>query len=258
MRTKTLALSAVLAMLGTASVMAQTNVYSLNSVGYINVSLPAQCFSFVACPLICSPDNTLNTIANNASGNLTGCVVTVITGGINPTYASDTAATVGTNAKKGQTPNTNGWLADGTLALSPGMSCWWDNPTSSNMSLTFVGTVPQGSLTNTIVPGVNLISSIVPVSGDLCTNSVTALTGYTVGDTLYMYDPTNKFAVGVPGSIGGTYATTSVTTGKGHGAGYHNNWEPGDPTTFAASQGFYYINSANHNYVWVENFSVNP
>jgi hypothetical protein len=51
MRTKTLALSAVLGMLGSASLVAQNNVYSINAVGYINVTMPPG-YSIVTCPLI--------------------------------------------------------------------------------------------------------------------------------------------------------------------------------------------------------------
>jgi hypothetical protein len=264
MRTKTLALSALLTLVGSASVMAQaTNVYSLNAVGYVTVTIPANALSIIACPLQASPDNTLNTIMNNGNGTgsytgpLTGCSVTFVTAGENPSYSSDTAAVVGNNAKLGQTQNTNGWLEDGVLALNPGAACWFDNPTASPVTLTFVGQVPQGSLTNHIVPGYGLYSSAVPTSGDLESNSITALTGYTVGDDVYMYDPTNKYANSIAGSIGGTY-TTSVSTGKNKGTGYNNNWNPGDPTTYAPSQGFYYFNSTATTYTWVENFSINP
>jgi len=56
MRTKTLLLSGVVAALTSASLMAQ--VYSLNAVGYINVTIPPG-FSIVA--------NQLNTTNNNIS-----------------------------------------------------------------------------------------------------------------------------------------------------------------------------------------------
>src|SRR5947207_10303632 len=48
MRTKTLLLTAALAAAGAASAMAQ-NVYSVNAVGYANVSVPSG-FSMIACP----------------------------------------------------------------------------------------------------------------------------------------------------------------------------------------------------------------
>ncbi len=57
MRTKTLALSAILGALGTAAALAQsTNVYSINSVGYINTTFPASSYTILTCPLICGTD----------------------------------------------------------------------------------------------------------------------------------------------------------------------------------------------------------
>ena len=50
MRTKTMLLSALLGTLGSVSLMAQsTNVYSLNAVGYINVTVQPG-FNIVSCP----------------------------------------------------------------------------------------------------------------------------------------------------------------------------------------------------------------
>ena len=63
MRTKTLALSALLGALGTAGALAQ-NVYSLNAVGYINVTL-APGYNIVTCPLIVSPTNTVANLFPN-------------------------------------------------------------------------------------------------------------------------------------------------------------------------------------------------
>src|ERR1700689_2846186 len=72
MRTKTLLLSALLGSLGSVSLMAQsTNVYSLNAVGYINVTIPTG-FSIISCPLVAAPDNTLNTLLNPSNGVFKG------------------------------------------------------------------------------------------------------------------------------------------------------------------------------------------
>src|ERR1700691_5229746 len=68
MRTKTMLLSALLGTLGSVSVMAQsTNVYSLNAVGYINITIYPG-FNMISCPLIASPDNTINTLLSNTNG----------------------------------------------------------------------------------------------------------------------------------------------------------------------------------------------
>src|SRR5580658_820569 len=140
MRTKTLLLSALLGALGSVSVIAQTNVYSLNAVGYINVTCPPG-FNIISCPLITSPDNTIGTILNNASGALTHSQVYFYypaTGyGVN-----DTAKNVGTTFQ--DTTNVNGWANGGTNVASPGVAFWFLNNATTNIVLTFVGTVPSG------------------------------------------------------------------------------------------------------------------
>jgi hypothetical protein len=225
--------------------MAQsTNVYSLNAVGYINVTAPANSFSLIACPLIASPDNTVGTVLNNGSGWLTGSQVFFY----NPAtgqLGTDQAMPVGSG--RGQTPNTNGWAANGTNVLAPGVACWFQNSASTNITLTFVGTVPQGSLTNTLVSGYNLVSSAVPTSGDLITNSITSLTNYNVGDEVFVYNPVSGYTI---------YASSTILRQSGYG--YNGNWaSSGDPTVPNVGEGFWYQNTGAP-VSWVENFSVNP
>lgn len=255
MRTKTLALSAVLGMIGTASVVAQTNVYSLNAVGYINVSIPPG-FSMLSCPLICTPDNTIATVLNNTTGtfqpNGNNAIVYAFTGG---TYsASDIAGEY--------SGGNGGWAGGGTITLNPGQAIFFDNTDpSTTIKCTFVGTVPQNgsyNMTNNLAPGYSLVSSIVPVSGDLVTNSVTgAFFGslnnadpYPVGgDFIYTYDPVAGFqqAVFEPLAVGGW--TGGPGTGGPGG---------GDPVTTNVAQGFFYYNQSGGLEQWVENFSINP
>ncbi len=65
-------LSALLGTLGSVSLMAQsTNVYSLNAVGYINVTIDPG-YNIISCPLIASPDNTINTLLTNGTGQFKG------------------------------------------------------------------------------------------------------------------------------------------------------------------------------------------
>src|SRR5665213_212205 len=180
MRTKTKVLSALLGVLGTASLMAQsTNVYSLNAVGYINVTV-APGYNMVSCPLIASPDNTLNTVLNNNSGVYNKVGVYAFVNGV---YTSDTGASFA----NGITPNTNGWNNNGTITLNPGQAVWINAVT--NTTITFVGTVPQGSLTNVLHPGFNLVSSAVPTSGYIITNSIMNFTNTQLKDAVYTYAP---------------------------------------------------------------------
>jgi hypothetical protein len=248
MRTKTMLLSALLGALGSVSVMAQTNVYSLNAVGYINVTVQPG-FNIVSCPLITAPDNTVGTVLNNASGSWTGTSVYFwFPGNTPPSYSEDVAKVVGSG--KLDTTNANGWSFGGTNVAAPGVGFWIDSP--SNYTLTFVGTVPTGPITNTLVPGFNLVGSVVPMSGDLCSNSISALTNYTIGDVVYTYNGSNN-------PVYAEYVSTSNAKADGHGyqeAGTTTgNWTSlGDPIVPNVGQGFWYDGSATVQ--WVENYSV--
>jgi hypothetical protein len=242
MRTKTMLLSALLGGLGSVSVMAQTNVYSLNAVGYINVTV-APGFNIVSCPLITAPDNTVGTVLNNSNGALTGSVV-YFWNPATAAYTSDSARAIGT--AKGDTTNASGWVS-GTNLASPGVGFWFDSAASSNTTLTFVGTVPSGAITNLLVPGFNSVGSVVPMSGDLCSNSLSALTNFNVGDNVYTYNTGTSAYVEFTSVTPGSKAANSNT--------YKDSWTvAGDPTIPNVGQGFWYDASAS--VTWVENYSV--
>jgi hypothetical protein len=240
MRTKTLALSALLGMIGAASAIAQTNVYSVNAVGYINVTFPAHTYTILTCPLVCSPDNTLNTVLNNTNAQYKKAAIYAFAGG---TYTTiETGVGTGVNA--------SGWSSGGAdVSLNPGTACFFYNSTAAAMSATFVGTVPQNgayNMTNTLIPGWNLVGSIVPAAGDLSTNPISALTNIFKKDFVYTYDQTNG------------YSSKDVVTAPGIGTGYNNQWSAGDPVIEQVGFGFFYWNNSAVNNAWVENFSINP
>jgi hypothetical protein len=248
MRTKTILLSALLGAIGSVSVMAQTNVYSLNAVGYINVTCPVG-FSIVSCPLTTSPDNTLNTVMNNGAGgyngSLNGCEVYFwqpSTAG----FSTDAAEAVGTGSK-GTTANTNGWTHNGTNVLSPGAACWFQNNTLNPLTLTFVGQVPS-TVTNTLGAGFSLVGAGIPMSGDLASNTLANLTNYNIGDQVYVW---------VPASNG--FNTYSSASGKAAGFGYQGQWtSTGDPIVTNVGEGFWYENNSSPvtSVVWTESYSV--
>jgi hypothetical protein len=239
MRTKTMILSALLGALGSVSVMAQTNVYSLNAVGYINVAITPG-FNMISCPLIETPDNTIGTVLNNANSNYNGVAVYFwFPTATPPGYSEDTALIGG----KFGTTNANGWTSGGTNLAAPGVGFWFDSPVSN--TITFVGTVPTGPITNHIVPGFNLVGSVVPMSGDVVSNSISALTNYTIGDVVYTYNASNN----------PVYSEYVTANGKFAGYGYNGNWtSAGDPILPFVGEGFWYDASASFN--WVENYSV--
>jgi hypothetical protein len=124
--------------------MAQ-NVYSLNVVGYYNVPVPANQYVMVA--------NQLTT-TNNTLG---GILPTVPPGSIFQKFGAGWSAYVFDDADLVWTPN-----ASATLA--PGEGGFFKSPVAT--TLTFVGEVKQGSLTNDLPIGLyTVVGSQVPQAG---------------------------------------------------------------------------------------------
>jgi len=229
-------LAAALTAIGSAAVMAQTNVYSLNAVGYINVTLYPG-FNLVADQLQ-SGTNTIGSLINDATGQYDKMVVFKWTGsGFQSDTASSPTSTYADN-----------WLNNGVITMNPGEAAWIKNPNGTNMTLTFVGTVPQGTLTTTIAgpSAFSMISSQVPQAGDLATNL--GFTNFNQGDTIYVFnDATSKYQV------------FNYNTNTGN-SGYLQNFTggTGDPV-LTVGQGFWYKTgaSAPASTAWTVNFSVN-
>jgi hypothetical protein len=245
MRTKTKLLSALLGLAGSLSLMAQsTNVYSLNAVGYINVTCYPG-FNLIACQLNCSPNNEIGVLMNNTNGVYNDASIYKWTG---LSYQLDSGDGFDSNG-------TNGWNNNGTMTLNPGEALWFQNGDNTNITITFVGTVPQGTLTNTILntssgAGFNMISSLVPQGGDLCTNL--GLTNEGAGDAVYVYNNNGS-------SAGYTvYNVDGFGPGNGIAGSYLTEWDsPGDPQV-TVGQGFWYqVSSGNPVPSWIRTFSVN-
>jgi hypothetical protein len=176
-----------------------------------------------------------------------------------------TASEIGQPASYG-----SGWGNGGSdISLTPGAAVFFQNPNpigGANMTATFVGTVPQGLLTNSLVPGYNLVGSIVPVSGDLVTNSVTSFHGANYpssGDYIFFYDPNPTpsatqqigFLPADSYSYGAWFAANPGFTNPDTGVN-------DDPLTTNVAQGFFYFNNTAAatpaTEYWVENFTINP
>jgi len=187
MRTKMLLAAAAFVAAGVASSMAQSNVYSLNVVGYVNRSFPAFQFVMVNNPLVASND-TLNAIIptapdgtsvfkwNVANQDLDGVVPTFVTG--------------------------SGWTPNGTVSPGEGFFV----VAGGDFTNTFVGEVRQGALSTPLVGNFafEAIGSQIPVGGTLSS----VLTGYVAvdGDTVFPWsvanqdlDPTTSTFVAGPG-----------------------------------------------------------
>jgi hypothetical protein len=212
MRTKTLLCAAALAAGIATSAVAQSNVYSLNVVGYYNVPLAANQKVMIG--------NQLNTTNNTLGGIIPGAndgdQFFKFNGGFT-TYVYD-----GLSAA---------WTPDGNVSLAPGEGGFYISPVAS--TLTFVGEVRQGSLTNTLPLGTKVIrASIVPQAGKITTDL--GVPGED-GDQLF------QFAGGF---------STYVYDGLG------NSWTPSEPT-FKVGESFFYLkSSASTQPNWIRNFTV--
>jgi hypothetical protein len=214
MKTKTLLITSLLSLAGGSSLMAQ--VYSQNVVGYVNVPVQANKFQMIANPLNGSANN-LNSILTN--GITDGALLYKFSGNgfANPSVFIDGY----------------GWDPDATLA--PGEGAFFISP--GNDTLTFVGEVAQGSLSNPVPAGFSLKASQVPQAA-----SLTAL-GFPAGDGDLVY----RFNA----------ASQSYEAPVSYIDGY--GWDPGDPQGPVVSVGesfFAFRQTANGSANWVRNFTV--
>jgi len=215
MRTKALFVAAFLAA-GLASSMAQ-NVYSLNVVGYYNVPVTANTWYLVG--------NQLST-----SNNMLKQVIPVAPDGAQfQKFNSGYQAFVYDEIEGSWT----GANVDATT-LAPGEGGFFKSPSAT--TLTFVGEVKQGGLTNTLPLGLYVISaSQVPQAG---TPTALAIPGED-GDQLQLYR--SGYKAFVYDSIEGDW------TGAGA------------PPTIGVGEAFFYKKSSTSSQTkWVRNFTVAP
>src|SRR6266436_7556560 len=150
MRTKTLLCLAALTA-GVATSMAQSNVYSLNIVGYVTYTQAANKFNIMA--------NPLNTTNNDVSKVFTSAAsypgLTVYKRNAGGGYDQSTFD-----------PDLLAWTAP--LDMSPGTGVWLSTPAGTPFTNTFVGEVLLNS-SNPIPAGYSIRSSVVPQSGGVTT-----------------------------------------------------------------------------------------
>jgi hypothetical protein len=150
MRTKTLLCAAALAAGIATTAVAQSNVYSLNVVGYYNVPAPLNTKILIG--------NQLNTTNNTLAGIIP-----------NPPPLSQFFKYNGGFAAYNFDDVDLVWLPDGNVSLAPGEGGFFIS--AANTTITFVGEVRQGSLTNTLPIATKVIrTSIVPQAGRVTTD----------------------------------------------------------------------------------------
>lgn len=222
MNTKTLLLLGVFGAAGLTSAVAQTNVYSVNAVGYVNKTIPAG-FSMIANPLN-APTNSLQNLFKAGTPESTQIFKF---NSQTLQYETRTYSSV-----DGGWVDNNLTLSD--LALAPGEGAFIF--ALSSFPVTFVGDVPQGNLTNSLPAGFSMKSSIVPQSGGLKT-----VLGFTpvAGETVFKF-------------VNGAYQTFNYV---GPDQWEDNNLNPvSEPVLQVGEAAFFSKLSAGN---WVRSFSVN-
>jgi hypothetical protein len=213
-------------------------VYSVNAVGYVNLTLKNKY------NLICNPlngtNNNLNTIIPVAPEGAQA---------LRFSTSGQTFSSIDTYIVVVDDPSLNGWYNASeqktTNAFNPGEAFFLYNP-GPQTTITFVGEVPQGTvLSNSIAPRYGFYSSIVPQSVGLDTISFPRVGGmqYTSWNpTSQAYQNTLTYVVvedSPPDS--GWYTAAEVKT---------------DPTP-AVGEGFLIYNPLLTASSWVRSFSVN-
>jgi len=229
MRTKTLILTAALAAAGVASSMAQGTVFSVNAVGYVNTTLKKG-FNLIANPLNAGADNTINTLFKSLPigtqvYRFNGAGFDIATYDdleVPPRYTSTTPALL-------------------TAQILPGEGLFVKNNTQTDQTVTFVGEVPQGNLSNPIPKGLSIRSSQVPQDGKITTDL-----GYPAkpGDQVSKFD-------GATGKFVGPYSFDDLV-------GPNGSWTLGgvanEPSVGVGESVF--VRSVNAN-TWTRTFNVN-
>jgi len=228
MRTKLVLTAAVLAA-GLATSMAQ--VYSLNVVGYVNVTLPAGQFAAVANPLDASVGlpggNDITNLFSSAAGNIAG----------GSSLATFNSAANDYDPSIAYSGKSSTWA--GNFAMPPGKGALYFNAGGADTVVTFVGEVKQGTYNVGTLPAqaFALVGSPVPIGG-VIQNSTTAVglvpSG---GDTVATFN-----------SAANDWSASVAWSAKG------SAWSGALPIN--AGQGFLYFNASAGANTWVSNFTV--
>jgi hypothetical protein len=150
--------------------MAQA-VYSVNIVGYVNVTVPANDFAIIANPLN-GAVNTLAALLPSVPENTLLYRYSQVTGFSIASFIQDDFG------------NLN-WGGNANDVLAPGEGAFIKNPTGSPLTLTFVGEVLTGTQANPIPTGFSLKASKVPLSAGMTPAGLQY--NPTESDTVYLY-----------------------------------------------------------------------
>jgi hypothetical protein len=216
------------------------------AVGYFNLPCPPG-FSLIAVPAYGYPNNDPANLIDNTSGAYNGCEIFFWQNGTWAEYIANNNPTT-------QVSTTNGWEEpNGPMLLLPGGGAAFYNPSNAGVILTLFGEIPQGALTNTINPGLNLVSSMVGVSGDLSANSVMTFPSLAGGQ----FDGDQVFLLFSSGNGSNGYTTYTVDSLSYNPPGNYG-WDglPGQPDpVLNVGQAFWY-RAGNGAVQWTEYYTV--
>jgi len=215
MKTKSLLIAAATLAAGVMS--SQAGVYSQNVVGYVNITI--------------APTNyTLLTVPVDYDGTGTNNQVNLVIGTNLPSGANVQYWT-GSGYSQNAYSKSKGWGTP-TQKYNPGQGIFIYNPSNTTTTLTIVGTVLQGGLTNSYVlpNSYSLVGSQFPVQGGITTT--------------YGYVPSSGDSVQIWNGNG--FIQNSYSKSKGWGSG-----EPIIPVG-----GALFLKTTNLNPVWGTNFIV--
>jgi len=243
MRTKLMLAMAAVGAASIATMVAQTNVYSVNAVGYVNIKIEAGKGALIANPLN-NGGNTLNEILPTCADGSSVFIWDTTAQGWNGTFS---VFTVTNETDPVNMPGYGQGVWDNDFPLPPGTGFLFNSGAFTyDITNTFVGEVPTGSLTNTLVPGLNLISSIVPIGGTVATVTTNLLS--LDGDAVQSWD---RNANG--------YSTTNVIfTGFGVAREEGGTWgAEGDTVQLDVGESFLYMNTGTEpEYLWIREFTI--
>jgi hypothetical protein len=247
MRTKTLLLTAAVGMVGVATSLAQ--VYSVNAVGYVNITIPTGgAFALIANPLngtnndwntvLPLPDDAVGTVAYRwlpeagAAGGL-----------------SDAITYLGTAA---------GWfdsLGGSPAPLNPGEAIYiqaLSGSGSPSLAITFVGDVPQGTLATPLGGSGKYTpkGSVVPQSAPAGAPGVagTLELPCEVGDLIYLFGPNPTKP---------TPGFSEAYTYIGEGQWFEPDGSVGSGPVIPVGFGFWFQQVSGTATSWTRTFSVN-
>jgi len=232
MRIKTLLCLAALTAAGVATSMAQSNVYSLNVVGYVNVTL-GNGDTLIANPLDAG-DNSVSNLFTTAfapvAGNNNGLTVFTWNGSF---FVGNSYDQFGGN------------FNNPAQLIPPGSGAFVFNGTGAPVTNTFVGNVKQGLLTNALPAGDSLLGSQVPIGTNVVALGLTA----SQADTIFMWN--GSFFVSIHNDdFGGGWIDPNDS--------FVGPVDAANGPVLHVGQGLFYFNSGNNMPTpsWVINYSV--